>query len=88
MDKTKFIIVIILSVILWVGIYWFVIPEIYPDEKYFTIIDREYSLNERQKGYYDRVTKFKRHPKRTLAEIFSITIIFVIPSIYYLFNKK
>jgi len=86
MDKTKFKIVIILSVILWTGIYWFVIPEIYPDEEIVTIVNRYNLLADDARGA--TVTNIKRHPQRTLAEIFSITIIFVIPSIYYLFNKK
>jgi len=86
MDETKFKIIIILSVILWVGIYWFVIPEIYPDEKIVTVVNRYKLLADNVSG--GTVTNIRRHPQRTLAEIFSSTIMFVIPSIYYLFNKK
>ena len=84
MDKFKFSIVVVLSFLISAFIFLLVAPELYPDVPYGERYSR--IVNGKVQYYYN----MGKTPEREIFEFFTLSLIFVIPAIYYLLfsNKK
>ena len=78
MDKIKFTIVVVLGFIAALFVFFLVAPELYPDVPYGDRYSRV--VGGKVEYYY----KMGKTPEREIFEYLSLSLIFVIPAIYYL----